>query len=76
MQFFNKLDLYWFILSFTIGMYIVYVFGPKPSVLYKYPSPDENTTYSDLANNCYKFISEKTKCVNSKLIPLQFIYTS
>jgi hypothetical protein len=77
MNLFNKLDPLAFILSLTIGFFIVYIFGPRPTILYKYPTPDnENKTiYLDNVDNCYQYHSEKVSCpTNTKLInkiPLQ-----
>jgi hypothetical protein len=73
MELFNKLNLFYFILSFSIGIFFVYIFEPKPHILYKYPTPNDNTIYNDLANNCYKYSSTKVKCNNPLKIPLQFL---
>jgi len=77
MNLFNKLDPIIFILSFSIGLFLVYIFGPRPAVLYEFPDPNnDNIVYEDDAHNCYKYKSNKINCPNDKskinIIPLQF----
>jgi hypothetical protein len=71
MNLFNKLDPIAFLLSLTIGFFVVYIFGPRPVVLYQYPTPEneKTTVYVDNVNNCYKYHSNKVACpANKKLI--------
>ena len=68
MNLFNKLDPFVFILSFGIGFFIVYIFGPRPTVLYQYPTP-QNTkeiVYQDDLQNCYQYSSEQVSCPKDK----------
>lgn len=77
MNLFNKLDPIVFLLSLTIGFFIVYIFGPRPTILYKYPTPDNENkvVYQDNTDNCYKYSSQKVTCPSNKklihTIPLQ-----
>jgi hypothetical protein len=77
MNLFNKLDPIAFLLSLTIGFFVVYIFGPRPTVLYQYPTPEnENSAvYVDNLNNCYKYHSNKVSCPANKnlihQIPIQ-----
>lgn len=78
MNLFNKLDPLIFILSFSLGLFIVYVISDKPNVLYQFPNPNnEDVVYEDDAHNCYKYKSLKTKCPSNKSkikkVPLQFL---
>lgn len=71
MNLFNKLDPVVFILSLTIGFFIVYIFGPRPTILYKFPTPEneKKIVYQDEMKNCYKYESNKVSCPkNQKLI--------
>jgi len=71
MNLFNKLDPIIFMLSLGIGFFIVYIFGPRPTVLYQFPTPQnaDNLVYQDDLNNCYKYTSESVSCpLNKKLI--------
>jgi len=71
MNLFNKIDPIIFLLSLAIGFFIVYIFGPRPTILYKYPTPDNENKiiYQDQMDNCYKYSSEKVQCPkNKKLI--------
>jgi hypothetical protein len=77
MNLFNKLDPVVFLLSLTIGFFIVYIFGPRPTILYKYPTPDNENkvVYQDHMENCYKYNSQKVECPSNKKlineIPIQ-----
>ena len=77
MNFFNKLDPLAFMISLAIGFFLAYIFGPRPTILYKYPTPanTDNTIYKDDLNNCYKYNSTKVSCPVDKkqihTIPIQ-----
>jgi hypothetical protein len=77
MNLFNKLDPVIFLLSLAIGFFIVYIFGPRPTILYKYPTPDNETkiVYQDQMENCYKYHSDKVDCPSNKklinTVPIQ-----
>lgn len=77
MNFFNKLDPVIFVLSLAIGFFIVYIFGPRPTILYQYPTPQnvDKIVYQDDLKNCYKYESENISCPNNKKlinqIPIQ-----
>ena len=59
----NKLDFRFFIISFAIGMFIVYFYQPKMEIVYKFPNPNNlDTVYKDKNEGCYKFKIEKKDC--------------
>jgi len=67
----NKLDFRYFILSFGIGMCIVYFYQPKMKIVYKFPNPNNlDNVYTDKNEGCYKFKIEKKDCdtLDPKLI--------
>jgi hypothetical protein len=72
-------DVFWFIIAFGIGMFFAYVSTPMPEIIYKYPTPENSNTtiYSDNANNCYKYQSNKTICPKDEnkiaIVPIQKI---
>jgi hypothetical protein len=53
-----------FILSFAIGIFIVYSIGPDKKEIVIYPSEDtlSKVQYQDDTNTCFTFDIEKTKC--------------
>ena len=56
----NKLDFRYFIISFAIGMCVVYFYQPKMEVVYKFPNPNNlDNVYRDKNDGCYKFKIEK-----------------
>ena len=53
-----------FIISFGIAIIIVYLIHPEPTIIYKYPNPENagNITYQDDDKNCYKYEANEVKC--------------
>ena len=68
----DRIDLNLFIISFCIGIMIIYCTKPKPSIVNKFPSPtNKNLIYQDNVNNCYKYVVEETSCdANSIVQPI------
>ena len=72
-------DVFWFIIAFGVGMFLAYISTPIPDIIYKYPTPENSNTtiYSDNANNCYKYQSNKTDCPKDdkkiSIVPIQKI---
>lgn len=67
----DKLDFKFFIISFAIGIAIVYFYQPQTKVVYKFPNPNNlHNIYTDKNDSCYKFKIEEKNCndVNPKLI--------
>jgi hypothetical protein len=66
-QFFNKLNPYVFILSFCIGIFIVYLNDPPKKIIIQHPRPnDDKTIYRDDTNNCYKYKTIEVNCPSDK----------
>ena len=63
--------------SFAIGLFFVYVYGPEMKTIYIYPSPEniDKIIFKDKADNCFRYEANEIKCPkdNSILskIPLQ-----
>lgn len=76
-MFFSLISFPAFFISLAIGLLLVYVFNPTPTVIYVYPTPDniDKLQYKDNANNCYEFTPQEVKCPDDKsiinIIPLQ-----
>lgn len=49
-----KLEL--FLLSIVVGIFIMYIYSPKPEVILKYPN--EKNIYIDNNNVCYKYTKQ------------------
>lgn len=60
----DKLYPFYFILSFSFGLFICYVSQARPKVVIKFPSPVNagNVIYKDKNGQCYKYKSEKVNC--------------
>lgn len=75
MNILSVIDLRWFIISLGIGLFIVYLTIPKPTIIIKYPTPDnsETTVFTDDTNNCYKFKTEEVICPKENIeeLPIQ-----
>lgn len=73
----NYISLPIFLISFTLGLFCIYVVGPEIKTVYIYPSPENymKTQYKDKANQCFEFKPIETKCpINPfaiKTVPVQ-----
>ena len=68
-----------FFIAFAIGIVLVYISTPAPTVVYKFPTPYNagKVVYRDDAQNCYKFAVDTVKCPADKsLIKPQPIVSS
>ncbi len=65
---FKYISLPIFIISFTIGLFFVYVLGPDMKTIYIYPSPDniDKVLFKDKADNCFQFKSTEVECPSDK----------
>ena len=67
-----------FIISLSIGLFLVYITNEKPNIIYVFPTPDnyDKITIKDKANNCYKFDMNEISCPSDKKlisqIPVQY----
>lgn len=66
-----------FLIAFAIGMLYIYCFANRPTVVIKYPTPEnaKDFVFRDDTENCYKFHTEEVKCPKNPLsistIPVQ-----
>jgi hypothetical protein len=68
---FNFINLYVFLISFAIGIFFVYLYGPDMKTIYIYPSPEnvDKILFRDQAENCFRFEPIQVECPkNSSLI--------
>jgi hypothetical protein len=63
-MFFDKIRPLYFFLAFAIGILYCYISSPKPQLIMKFPSPYNagKITYTDNADNCYKYKADKVDC--------------
>lgn len=64
MKIFSYIDLKWFLLAFAFGLLLVYCTMPKPTIIVKYPTPEnsDKMVYEDDVENCYKFKTTEVEC--------------
>jgi len=57
-----------FIISLSIGLFIVYIGAPRPDIIYVYPNPDNlhKMQYKDKGGTCFGFESEQVTCPSRK----------
>jgi hypothetical protein len=73
----NYISIPVFIISFAIGLFFVYVLGPKMKKVLIYPSPEnvDKILFKDNADNCFYFKPVEVSCPTdeSKItsIPIQ-----
>ena len=53
-----------FLVSFAVGIFFIYVLGPKMKAIYIYPSPENvnKVLFKDKADNCFLFEEEVVEC--------------
>ena len=53
-----------FLISFAIGVFIVYLTSPPPREIMVYPTPENvgELLYKDNADQCYKFLPDQVSC--------------
>jgi len=61
---FNLINLRIFLISFAIGLFLVYIYGPEMKTIYIYPSPEnvDKIIFKDDADNCFQFDSYEVEC--------------
>ena len=73
----NYISIPIFIISFTIGLFFVYILGPEIKTIYIYPSPEnvDKVLFKDKANNCFSFEEREVECPENEAmistIPIQ-----
>ena len=53
-----------FLISFAIGILVVYLTSPPPRPIMVYPTPENvsELLYRDKANQCYQFMPKEVNC--------------
>lgn len=53
-----------FVITFIISLVIVFFMHPQPTVIYRFPNPDNagKLIYQDKNKNCYKYEANQVKC--------------
>jgi len=73
----NYISIPAFLISFTIGLFFVYILGPQTKTIYIYPTPEnvDKVLFKDKAENCFYFEEEIVECPTDKSkissIPIQ-----
>ena len=76
---FKYISLPVFLVSFSFGLFFMYMFGAENDPIYMYPSPDKiyNLVYQDKADQCYVYRPIATKCTDdTKPFKIQDIVSS
>tara|TARA_Y100000389_G_C17302368_1_gene433617 strand:+ start:332 stop:574 length:243 start_codon:yes stop_codon:yes gene_type:complete len=53
-----------FLISLIFGIFLAYITGSPPSIIYVYPTPEniKDIQYKDHTGTCYSFTSQNVKC--------------
>jgi hypothetical protein len=66
-----------FIISFAVGIFFVYIYGPEMKTIFIYPTPEnvDRIIFKDKADNCFAFEPVEVDCPKDTsllgLIPIQ-----
>jgi hypothetical protein len=66
-----------FIISFAVGIFFVYIYGPEMKTIYIYPTPEniDKVIFKDKADNCFAFEQVEVDCPKDEtllgIIPIQ-----
>ena len=60
----NYISIPVFMISFAIGLFFVYIFGPNMKKILIYPSPEnvDKVLFKDNADNCFHFKELEVSC--------------
>jgi len=73
----NYISIPIFLISFAIGMFFIYIWGPETKIIYVYPSPEniDKVLFKDKADNCFYFDQQEVECPKNESliskIPIQ-----
>jgi hypothetical protein len=61
---FQYIEPFYFIVAFAIGVFVSYILTPKPTIIIKYPTPQNagKITYVDDAGVCYRYKAVEINC--------------
>jgi hypothetical protein len=73
----NYISFRYFLISFAIGLFLVYIYGPETKTINIYPTPEnvDKILYKDNADNCFAYNQIEVKCPKDEnmitKVPLQ-----
>ncbi len=64
----EKINFFYFIAAFCIGIILVNIIKPKPEIIMKFPTKYniDSTVYEDKSGNCFKYTAEEKECPSDK----------
>lgn len=64
------IDIKYFIISFAIGLFFVYILGPEKKIIYIYPNPNniKDFVVKDKSNSCFQYSAEEIPCPSNPLL--------
>jgi len=53
-----------FMISFAIGLFFVYIYGPEMKTIYVYPTPENvnKVIFKDATDSCFSFEAQEVDC--------------
>jgi len=64
----DYIDPVYFLIAFSIGLFIVLSLEPEKKIILKYPTQfNLSDVHKDAAGNCWKYTSKETECDGTEL---------
>ena len=53
-----------FLISLTVGLFVVYILGPEEKIVYMYPTPKNvhSMLFKDKSDECFRYTAEEVEC--------------
>jgi hypothetical protein len=63
----DYINLKYFVISFALGLLVVYAMAPPNRIVYKFPSPDnaDSVIYKNESDSCYRYEAKETSCTTN-----------
>jgi len=53
-----------FLISLTVGLFVIYILGPEQTIVYIFPTPKNvhKMLFKDKSDECFQYTAEEVEC--------------